>query len=136
MVGGVTGLPRGAGRPLPPRCKKALLRYRGWSGFSHRARILALILPATWGSGQGRSKNGGSVRDRRGRGGGNRKSAVIVHKVAIITSTYTTGMGVPAMCTRVSIALAGMEMDRFCMCLYIIVYIPSDIADCNDACGM
>ena len=104
----VTGLPRGTGRPLPPRCKKALLRYRGCSWFSHRPRILALILPATWGSGQGRRRNGGSVRDRRRRGVGNRKSAITVQRVAIITSMYTTGIGVLAICMKLPNTCAGM----------------------------
>ena len=65
---------------------------------------------------------------------GNRDSAVIVHNVAITISTYTTGMGVPAICMRVSIAVTGIAMDMFCNCVYIIVYIPSDNADCHDAC--
>ena len=76
------------------------------------------------------------MRNWRGRGVGNRDSAVIVHSVAISIRTHTTGMGVPATCMRVSISHIGMEMDRFCNCVYIIAYIASDIADCSDVCGM
>ena len=70
----------------------------------------------------------------RGRGVGNQDSATIVHSMAIMIRTYTTGMGVPAICIRVSIAATGIAMDMFFSRVYIIVYIPSDNADCHDAC--
>ena len=70
----------------------------------------------------------------RGRGVGNQDSAIIVHSIAIIIRTYITGMGVLTICIRVSIAVTGMAIDIFCICKYIIVYIPSDNADCHDAC--
>ena len=57
-----------------------------------------------------------------------------MHSIAIIIRTYITGMGVLTICIRVSIAVTGIAIDMFCSCMYIIVYIPSDNADCHDAC--
>ena len=108
MVGGVTGPPRGSGRPLPPRCRKALLRYRGCSGFSHRARISALILPATWGSGQGRRGSVGSFLGFLGLGMGKISSEAAVHRMAISMRTYGMGMGEVENLVRPSNAWVGI----------------------------
>ena len=67
---------------------------------------------------------------------GNRVSEIAVHRIAIMTSMYITGIGLLTICMKLSTARDGMQMDRFCICVYIITYAPIDIVDCNDACGM
>ena len=114
MAGRVTGLPRGAGRPLPPRCRKALLRYRGCSGFSHRARILVLILPATGGIGQGRRRNDGSFLGIRGVGRGKSSSEAAVHRMAMSMRMYVMGMGVVIVLVKPSITYVGTVKVKVC----------------------
>ena len=37
---------------------------------------------------------------------------------------------------KLSTASVGMQMDRFCVCVYNNAYTPIDIMDRSDACGM
>ena len=108
------GLPRGAGRLLPPRCKKALLRYRWWSGFGHRARIFVFTLSVTGGNGQGSRRNGGSLLGFRGLGMGKSISEAAVHRMATSIRMYVMVMGVVIVLVKPSIKFVGTVKVKVC----------------------